>query len=155
MKPHSHLFVALLCALLYLLPLVEAARYPIEITFKGALNIPEEEDKSMTALLRVALSKKSFDWVSEEIEHGDIFELTLDEAGTIDIIVESVETGEDFITITAVLEEAVGWVQILYSNGRLCVMLCDYEDNENYHIVYNEIEDCYTLRVVTPSSPRN
>ncbi len=155
MKTNSHLFAPLLAALLCLLSLVEAARYPIEVTFKEALDIPKQEDKSMTSLLRVALSKRSFDWVSEEIEHGDIFELTLDEAGTIDIIVESVETGEEYVTITAVLEEGVGWVQILYSNGKLCVMLCDYEDNENYHIVYNEITDCYTLRVVTPSSPRN
>ncbi len=126
----------------------EAKQHLIAIEFREAIEVDENEDRNLTALHRVTFEDESLDWTNhEEFEIGDIFEIRLDEAGSINVVVESVEQSEEHIAITGIFEGGVGWVQILFIDEKICVMISDYLEGEIYHIVYNEIERCYTLRI--------
>ncbi len=131
----------------------EAKKHLIAIEFKEAIEIDEKEDRNLTSLNRVTFEDESLDWTDhEEFDIGDIFEISLDEAGSINVIVESVEQSDEHIAITGIFEGGVGWVQILYIDEKICVMISDYLEGEVYHIVYNEIERCYTLRITESKS---
>ncbi len=154
--PLKTLTAALLSAVLCLQPLT-AASYSIAIEFREAIEVAPDEDKDLTYLHRITFDDDSLDWATLDhvFEVDDIFNIRLDEAGTISIKVESVEQGDDYIIITGIFEEGVGWAQILYMDEKLCIILSDYQDNEIYHIVYNEIERCYTVRITEPDAPKN
>ncbi len=148
------------CLSTFLLSCAWAETYHIGVNFKAALEIPAGEDPDLTMLHRVTFDKESMDWTSldEEFDTDDVFEIKLDEVGSIKVKIDSIEQGKSveggdkYFSLTGTFESGVGWAQILFINGKLCVILCDYLDNTVFHIVYNEIEDCYTIRIIEPEA---
>ncbi len=133
--------------------LADAKTHLIAIKLREAIEISPQEDRNLSMLHRITFDDESLDWTAhEDFSIGDTFAIKLGDVGTVEITIESVEQSDEHISITGVFEGGLGWAQILFIDEKLCVMLSDYQDREIYHIVYNEIERCYTLRVISSTS---
>ncbi len=152
----TYLFILLILSFLLYSPSSWAKTYKLAITFGQPIEAVKGEDPKLTYCNRVTLSKETKEWMklADKISIDDVFELSFDEVGTVEINVTSVEqgtssaTGNKYVAINGVIEDGVGWVQILCIEGRLCIMFSDYVDASVFMVVYDEVNECYTFRII-------